>query len=83
MDHTTDTFFLGSWVSFYSFDKDPYTVQLDRIKEIGLNFNIFPMVFCSGVGGRTDHSPSFFGKTVDIYPGMWYDFPSNQKEVLL
>ncbi len=53
MDHTTNTFLLGSWVSFYSFDKDSYTAQLDRMKEIGLNFNIFPMVF-----GSTAMSPA-------------------------
>ena len=42
--NTTNKFLIGSWVSFYSFDIDSYEYQLDKMREAGLNFNIFPEV---------------------------------------
>ncbi len=47
--NTTGKFLIGSWVSFYPFEIDSYEYQLDRMKEAGLNFNIFPAVFGSGM----------------------------------
>ena len=44
-EFTTDEFLIGSWVSFYSFDKDSYQTQLDKLKELGINFNFFPRKF--------------------------------------
>ena len=47
--NTTEKFLIGSWVSFYPFDIDSYEYQLDRMREAGLNFNIFPAVFGGGM----------------------------------
>lgn len=47
--HTQNRFLIGSWVSFYPFEVDSYEYQLDQMKEAGLNFNIFPMVFGGGM----------------------------------
>lgn len=47
-DVTTDDILIGSWVSFYSFDKDSYEYQLDQMAAAGINFNMFPKNFGSG-----------------------------------
>ena len=47
-DVTTDDFLIGSWVSFYSFEKDSYETQLDQMAVAGINFNIFPRDFGEG-----------------------------------
>ena len=39
-DVTTDDLLIGSWVSFYSFEKDSYEYQLDQMAAAGINFNI-------------------------------------------
>ncbi len=49
-EFTTDEFLIGSWVSFYSFEKDSFETQLDNMKALGLNFNIYPKYF----GGEMD-----------------------------
>jgi hypothetical protein len=43
-EFTTDEFLIGSWVSFYSFEKDSFETQLDNMKALGLNFNIYPSI---------------------------------------
>lgn len=47
-DVTTDDLLIGSWVSFYSFDKDSYEYQLDQMAAAGINFNMFPRNFGAG-----------------------------------
>ena len=47
-DVTTDDLLIGSWVTFYSFEKDSYEYQLDQMAAAGLNFNMFPRDFGSG-----------------------------------
>ena len=47
-DVTTDDLLIGSWVSFYSFEKDSYEYQLDQMAAAGINFNMFPRDFGSG-----------------------------------
>lgn len=47
-DVTTDDLLIGSWVSFYPFEKDSYDRQLDQMAAAGINFNIFPRDFGSG-----------------------------------
>ena len=47
-DVTTDDLLIGSWVTFYSFEKDSYEYQLDQMAAAGLNFNLFPRDFGSG-----------------------------------
>lgn len=39
---TADDLLIGSWVSFYSFRKDPFEYQTRQLADAGLNFNIFP-----------------------------------------
>ncbi|MCQ2432185.1 MAG: hypothetical protein MJ175_06230 [Clostridia bacterium] len=39
---TADDLLIGSWVSFYSFKKDPFAYQTKQLADAGLNFNIFP-----------------------------------------
>ena len=48
-DVTTDDLLIGSWVSFYSFEKDSYEYQLDQMAAAGINFNMFPRDFGAGV----------------------------------
>ncbi|MBP3665654.1 MAG: hypothetical protein J6K29_01250 [Clostridia bacterium] len=48
-DVTTDDLLIGSWVSFYSFETDSYEYQLDQMAAAGINFNMFPRDFGSGV----------------------------------
>ncbi len=47
-DVTTDDLLIGSWVSFYSFEKDSYEYQLDQMAAAGINFNMFPRDFGAG-----------------------------------
>lgn len=47
-DVTTDDLLIGSWVSFYSFEKDSWEYQLDQMAAAGLNFNMFPKHFGGG-----------------------------------
>lgn len=54
-DVTTDDLLIGSWVSFYSFEKDSYEYQLDQMAAAGLNFNMFPRDFGSGVMFDADY----------------------------
>ena len=48
-DVTTDDLLIGSWVSFYSFETDSFEQQLDQMANAGVNFNIFPRNFGSGM----------------------------------
>lgn len=44
-DVCADGLLLGSWFSFYSFEKDSFEDQLDQMAAAGINFNIFPKDF--------------------------------------
>ncbi len=70
--NTTDKFLIGSWVSFYSFEKDSFQAQLDQMKKIGFNFNIFPMVFCGSMMEKEiwDKTEAEYAKR-DMYYLMW------------
>lgn len=46
--HMTDTFLIGSFVSFYPFSIDSCEYQLDQMAASGLNFNMFPYAFGGG-----------------------------------
>jgi hypothetical protein len=52
-DFYVDEFLIGSWVSFYSFDKDSYQTQLDKMNELGINFNFFPKQFGQVMDAQT------------------------------
>ena len=54
-DVTADDLLIGSWVSFYSFEKDSYEYQLDQMAAAGINFNMFPRNFGSGAMFDADY----------------------------
>ena len=62
-DVTTDDLLIGSWVTFYSFEKDSYETQLDRMAAAGLNFNIFPRDF----GGGSMHNANYWNNVEEQY----------------
>lgn len=44
-DVTDDDLLIGSWFSFYSFERDSFEDQLEQMAAAGINFNIFPKDF--------------------------------------
>ena len=54
-DVTSDDLLIGSWVSFYSFNTDSYEYQLDQMAAAGINFNIFPKDFGTGIMANAEY----------------------------
>ena len=77
-DFTTNEFLIGSWVSFYSFEKDDYQYQLDQMKQLGFNFNIFPKNFGGEIDAETIAEIEAEYASRDMYYMMFGDMnPEN------
>lgn len=62
-DISADDLLIGSWFSFYSFEKDSFETQLDNMAAAGVNFNIFPKDF----GGHSLFDANYWNQIEQEY----------------
>lgn len=69
-DTTAEDLLIGSWVTFYPFEKTCFEKQLDQLASYGINFNIFPRDF----GGSAMYDSSYWDEIEAQYAsrGMVY-----------
>ena len=77
------SFLIGSWVSFYPFEKDSFEYQLDQMASAGINFNHFPKHF----GWGEYDNPEYWNEIEEQYKkrNMFYHMyaPDSQNPTVI